>query len=104
MWCTAGFLHAAGCTVNRDGSVVALEDGNAEAVFGFEAVTVECDEAGRTRWSPADAGQRFIFRVYDTERYAKAMTLALRRRLASSRPSGSSAAMTVPSPRGAMLA
>jgi hypothetical protein len=79
MWSTAGFLHASGRAVRTSGEIVALEDAGSDALFGFLPVTVQCDDAGRTRWQHADEGtERFIFRVNNIEHYASAMTRAVK--------------------------
>jgi hypothetical protein len=84
MWCTAGFFHAAGSAVTRDGKVVATTQAKDGAVYAFEPVRVTCDEKGVTTWraDPA-ARKRFMFRVRDPERYAAAMTKAMRSLLAT---------------------
>jgi hypothetical protein len=79
MWCTAGFLHAAGYTVTRDGRIVPLTEKQARPVFTFDGVKVECDNNGVTRWTGYDASKdRFIFHVRDTNSYQSAMTAALK--------------------------
>ena len=79
MWCTAGFLHLARRTVTREGAIVPLAGAGEEAVCTFEPVRVSCDARGVTTWRPApEAKDRFIFRVRDTQRYAEAMTRAMR--------------------------
>jgi hypothetical protein len=79
MWCTAGFLHAAGYTVTREGQIVPLHDKRAQRVFTFDAVKVECDDNGLTRWiRDGSSNDRFIFHVRDTDNYQSAMTGAMR--------------------------
>jgi len=79
MWCTAGFLHAAGYTVTRDGKIVSLTEKRARPVFTFDAVKVECDDNGVTRWTRDDSSKdRFIFHVRDTDNYQAAMTAAMK--------------------------
>ncbi len=78
MWCTAGFLHAAGKTVTRGGEIVA-RGATAEPVFTFDPIRVRCGANGVTEWAAdAKARQRWIFHVRDVERYAAAMGAALR--------------------------
>jgi len=78
MWCTAGFLHAAGYAVARDGSIAPRGDIGDAGVFAFEPITVTCDERGVTRWFHSNgADKRFIFHVVDTNAYPVAMTRAL---------------------------
>jgi hypothetical protein len=79
MWCTAGFLHAAGKGVLRDGTIVDRTVRPDEQVFSFEPITVTCDDKGQTAWSPdASSKQRFIFHVRDVARYQGALTSAMR--------------------------
>lgn len=84
MWCTAGFLHAAGYTVTGDGQIASLTEKRTLPVFTFDGVRVECDDNGLTRWT-ADNGSRdrFIFHVRDTKNYRAAMTTAMKSLLAS---------------------
>lgn len=78
MWCTAGFLHAAGLKVTGGGAIVPLED-HAAAVCSFRPVEVQCDDRGNTTWSPAQrATNRFILQIDDRANYQPAMTLALK--------------------------
>jgi hypothetical protein len=77
MWCTAGFLHSAGLAVDRRGAIV--EAGEADGVFRFEPIQVECDQEGLTRWeAAAGVEDRFILSVPDRESYGRAMTLAMK--------------------------
>ena len=71
-------LHAAGMTVNRDGKIVPLPQAK-DPVFTFDPIQVTCSAQGLTDWrhDPA-AMKRFIFHVRDRERYAAAMTAALK--------------------------
>lgn len=79
MWCTAGFLHATGQTVTRDGRIVPLAGGAPDAVFTFEPIRVQCSDKGVTQWSrDARARDRFIFRVLDRAGYAAALTTAMK--------------------------
>ena len=79
MWCTAGFLHAAGYTVSRDGQIVSLNEKHAQPVFTFDAIKVKCDDNGLTHWVGDDSSKgRFIFHVRDTENYQSAMTGAMK--------------------------
>lgn len=78
MWCTAGFLHAAGLTVTKSGEIVPLKSAR-EPVFVFEPVHVKCSTDGVTEWSnDPHSKNRFILRVTDVERYPSAMTSALK--------------------------
>ncbi len=78
MWCTPGFLHAAGLTVTPEGQLVPLAS-SAQAVFTFDPIEVSCSREGVTMWKPAQgASNRYIFHVRDVARYEAAMTAALR--------------------------
>ncbi|MBP9987775.1 MAG: hypothetical protein KBT44_07640 [Bacteroidales bacterium] len=78
MWCTAGFLHCAGLSVWKDGSVQPLGRDSGEEVFRFVPVEVSCSPEGRVTWSRTDKDcGRFIFEVTDLEAYEEAMTKAL---------------------------
>jgi len=84
MWCTGGFFHAAGLTVARDGRIIPLAGSGSEAVFTFEPIRVRCSDNGVTEWTKApNAKDRFIFRVLDREKYAAAMTTAMKSLLAT---------------------
>jgi len=79
MWCTAGFLHAAGHTVTRDGQIVPLNEKYAQPVFILDAIKVKCDDNGLTHWLGDDSSKdRFIFHVQDTDNYQSAMTGAMK--------------------------
>jgi hypothetical protein len=80
MWCTAGFLHAAGKMITVDGAIVPLAAAGDDAAYAFEPITVTCGDDGVVHWQPAAAanGQRHIFHVRDRSRYAAAMTRAMR--------------------------
>jgi hypothetical protein len=79
MWCTGGFLHAAGYTVSRGGKIVPLSDEPNLPVFTFDPIKVRCDSNGLTKWSHDDNSRnRFIFHVRDTENYQSAMTKAMK--------------------------
>jgi Inosine-uridine preferring nucleoside hydrolase len=78
MWCTAGFLHAAGLTVTKSGGVVPLKTA-CDPVFVFEPIRVKCSTDGVTEWTKDPRSKsRFILRVADVERYQSAMTSALK--------------------------
>jgi hypothetical protein len=79
MWCTAGFLHAAGYTATHDGQIVSRNEKHAEPVFTFDAVKVKCDDNGVTHWIGDDNSKdRFIFHVRDRDNYQSAMTAAMK--------------------------
>ena len=78
MWCTGGFLHAVGLTVTVDAQIVPLAEAK-NPVYTFEPIRVECLPSGVTHWTPdTKSTGRFIFRVLNPERYASAMTAAMR--------------------------
>ena len=78
MWCTAGFLHAAGLAVWKDGTIAKLGADPAKEVFRFVPVSVTCGDDGHTSWQPdAKSGTRFIFEITDEKGYPEAMTRAL---------------------------
>ncbi len=84
MWCTAGFLHAAGCTISRSGKIVSLDDKPNLPAFSFDPVKVRCHDSGLTQWThDNNATNRFIFHVRDTEYYQSAMTKAMKSLLIS---------------------
>ena len=79
MWCTAGFLHAAGYSVDREGALLKRSGEEGKSVFSFDPVRIQCDGKGVTEWAPdAKAKARFIFHVRDREHYAQAMTKAMK--------------------------
>ncbi len=78
MWCTAGFLHAAGWAAGPDGTLLPRDSAAARAVCGFLPIRVRCDERGVTRWRPDPARRdRFILQVRDRKHYAAALTRAM---------------------------
>jgi hypothetical protein len=79
MWCTGGFLHAAGKTVSRNGRIVLPSRSPAPIFFVFDPIKVRCDENGVTHWVPGDkSSNRYISHVLDVEIYQAAMTKALK--------------------------
>jgi hypothetical protein len=79
MWCTTGFLHAAGYTVTSGGQIVPLNEKHTEPVFTFDVVKVKCDDNGMTHWTHDDSSRdRFIFHVRDRDNYQTAMTGAMK--------------------------
>lgn len=78
MWCTAGFLHAAGRTVEADGGIVPLARAR-NPVFTFDPIRIECSPNGVTRWTDApEAHSRHILHVRDRAHYAESMTRAMK--------------------------
>jgi hypothetical protein len=78
MWCTGGFLHAAGIGVERDGTLAPLDEVKSP-LFTFDPVRVQCDAKGVTTWTPNPTSRdRFLFHVRDESRYQAAMTTAMR--------------------------
>ncbi len=81
MWCTAGFLNAAGLAVTKAGEVVPRATAR-DPVFVFEPIRVQCTAAGVTTWSrDPTSTNRFLLRVTDVERYGPALTAALKTEL-----------------------
>ena len=79
MWCTGGFLHAAGFTVTREGAIIPLNEADGNEAFTFDPIEVTCDDRGVTRWSNQKSSKnRFIFHVRDTGNYCQAMTKAMK--------------------------
>ncbi len=79
MWCTGGFLHAAGYTVSRSGKIVSLDEKPNLPVFTFDPITVRSDNSGVTEWTDDNnATNRFIFHVRDVDNYQSAMTKAMK--------------------------
>lgn len=79
MWCTAGFLHAAGYTVTCEGQIVPLNEKHEQPVFTFDAIKVKCADNGLTHWiHDGSSKDRFIFHVRDTDNYQSAMTGAMK--------------------------
>jgi len=78
MWCTAGFLHGAGLTVWKDGSVHPLGEDASSELFRFVPVEVSCSTDGHVNWhETSEASDRLIFEVTDLDAYEEAMTKAL---------------------------
>lgn len=78
MWCTAGFLHAAGWAVNARGELIPV--GSPQAIYDFMPVKVVCTPEGRTEWSECQAenAHSYLFTLRDEDAYAQAMTQAMR--------------------------
>lgn len=78
MWCTAGFLDAAGKKVTANGEIVPLQS-TKKSVFSFIPVEIECKDDGITHWNLNNPSKnRFIFHVEDLENYQIAMSIALK--------------------------
>ena len=79
MYSTPAFFHAAGLGVTTDGDIQPLTTTSANWVYRFDAIDVECNDAGETRWTPATApGNRYILNVVNTTAYPTAMTRAMK--------------------------
>jgi hypothetical protein len=84
MWCTGGFLHAAGKTVSRSGEIVPLNSERVSPVVTFDPIKVRCSDDGVTEWAMDDKSKdRYIFHVRDVENYESAMTAAMKSLLMS---------------------
>jgi hypothetical protein len=78
MWCTGGFLHAAGLAVDSGGKFAPTGEIDSP-LFTFDPVRVRCNAEGVTAWSPDPQSQnRFLFHVRDELKYRDAMTAAMR--------------------------
>jgi len=78
MWCTGGFLHAAGRGVTTDGQIVPLAEMGDRAVLSFDPISIRCSDRGVTEWKhDPGATNRYIFHVRDLQHYESAMTKAL---------------------------
>jgi hypothetical protein len=79
MWCTGGFLHAAGKTVTTDGTIVECDRAGDSGVFSFDPIRISCSDEGMTKWAhDAAATNRHVFHVRDLRGYQEAMTKAMR--------------------------
>ncbi len=79
MWCTGGFLHAAGYTISGSGKIVPLDEKPNLPVFTFDPVGLRCDDNGVTKWThDNNATNRFIFHVREVEKYQSSMTKAMK--------------------------
>jgi len=77
MWCTASIFDMAGKCVDIDGNIMNKEDCK-DPVCGYRAIEVSCDREGENQWSFSDKDtMRYIFTIFDEEKYEKAMTKAL---------------------------
>lgn len=78
MWCTAGFIHAAGKNISPDGRLIPSRS-KMLSVSSFLPIDAKCDDQGYVDWKRAKLlGNRFIFHVNDTSSYQKAVTLAMK--------------------------
>lgn len=79
MWCTAGFFHVVGEAVNGAGDILPLPKAGSDAVCHFRPVNITCTAEGVTSWTDAPGKTRqYVFEVLDQDRYAAAMTTAMR--------------------------
>ena len=81
MWCTAGFIHAAGKKVTSEGDIVSAQS-KRDAVCSFVPVKTSCNEIGYLDWEMDENSlNRYIFHVNDLVNYQKAITLAIKKLL-----------------------
>lgn len=81
MWCTAGFIHAAGNKVTLEGEIVPLHS-KRESVFSFLPVRTSSNDLGYVDWEPDHTSKnRYIFHVDSMVNYSKAMTNAMKKLL-----------------------
>lgn len=79
MWCTAGFLHAAGKTVTPEGRIVPSSGDGRVSVFSFVPIRVHCLDSGIAEWSYQEESKgRFLFTVERGSNYRKAVTQAMK--------------------------
>lgn len=79
LYSTGSFFDLAGLGVTRSGRLLSKSEPEADWVYRFEPVEVECSDEGVTRWKAASsASNRFLFRVLDPEIYPRAMASAMR--------------------------
>jgi hypothetical protein len=84
MWCTAGFLHAAGKSVTADGGIAPVNQVGDAGVFGFEPARISCSENGHAEWTIDETVKdRYIFRVRNVDHYPSAMAKAMKLLLTS---------------------
>jgi hypothetical protein len=84
MWCTGGFLHAAGYAVSRDGKIIFPDQMSDLPVFTFDPIKARCDDSGVIEWTHDESSEsRFIFHVQDRDNYQSAMTKAMKSLLMS---------------------
>jgi hypothetical protein len=81
MWCTAGFIHAAGNKVTAEGEIVPLNS-KKESVFSFLPVKTSCNDLGFVDWKLDNTVKnRYIFHVNNMADYSTAMTIAMKQLL-----------------------
>jgi hypothetical protein len=79
MWCTGGFLHAAGKTVVADGGTAERDKAGDATVFTLDPIRLSCSDEGVTKWEHDEAARnRYIFHVRKTASYQEAMTNAMK--------------------------
>jgi len=76
MWCTGGFIHAAGLKVTPEGELVRFND-EKPSVFEFLPIQIRACDGGVVEWELGENKKRFIFHVTDVNRYNSAMTKVL---------------------------
>jgi hypothetical protein len=77
MWTTPGYLHAAGLTVDENGSIVPA-DRAVTPVFTFDRARIIVTDEGAPVWSLDDQGSnRYILHKHDKELYRRAMPMAV---------------------------
>lgn len=78
MWCTAGFLHAAGLTASHSGEISTPSAATTDGVFSFAPVSLTCSTSAETQWEPCGDSLHNILTLNDVECYPTAMTSALK--------------------------
>ena len=83
MWSTAGILHAAGFGVDITRGLLPAKD-VVDPLFDFLPIRISCADDGETNWEEITGStDRYIFRNRHPELYARAMTAALTKVLAT---------------------
>ena len=78
MWCTGGFLHAAGLKAALNGDIVPLAD-PAQCAYDFVPIRATCDDACVVHWNTVDqATNQYIFCVNRPAEYAHSLTTAMK--------------------------
>ena len=79
MWSTAGIFHAAGKTVDVNGTIWNIDKCKKETVFKVVPISAVCDDFGRVMWKRTEKSNQYIFvKTEDRQIYAKAMTNAIK--------------------------
>ena len=76
MYCTGGFFHSAGITVNKQGDITMSDE---DLIISFIPVELDCDDKGYVKWNITDKPtNRYIYKINDIKLYKSAMTKAMK--------------------------